>query len=238
MRKLNAASMLIVFTTTVLIVSIFISSCSSQKSEQMDDEKEKVSQKQEKAIQEKEKVSQEIKKKGEPFDIWSRFSASGWMGDGAKKEATKYIQLLEACRENPHSAPLCIKITYTPGPDGWAGIYWLNKPDNWGQKPGENFQRIGYKKLTFWARGENGGEVVEFKAGGIDARKRGDEYIYIDSFEVSPGKFVLDNDWKQYTLDLEGKDLSSVIGGFCWVANRAANSKGLTFYIDDIYYDF
>lgn len=235
MRKLKVTSMLITFTATVLILFLFISSCSSQKNEQVNQGKGEVIQQKEKGIQETEMKNKGIEKKGEPFDIWSKFTASGWMGDG-ESQKVKYLHLFEAWKTNPHSTPLCIKITYTPGPVGWAGIYWQNKPDNWGDKPGENFQRIGYKKLTFWARGENGGEVVEFKGGGIDARKEGKTYI--DSFEVSSGKVVLDKNWKQYTLDLDGKDLSSVIGGFCWVASSTANPEGLTFYLDDIYFDF
>jgi hypothetical protein len=166
------------------------------------------------------------------FDVGARFYASGFMGDG--ESGTNYVQLIEACKTKPHSPPYCIKTTYTPGPKKWAGIYWQNKPNNWGDKPGKNFQEAGYKKLTFRARGENGGEVVEFKAGDIDDSEK----QFKDSFNVSNGKIILEKEWKQYTLNLDGLDLSSVIGGFCWVASRAANPDGLTFYLDDIYYDF
>ncbi len=170
-------------------------------------------------------------KKSEPLDVWAKFVASGWMGDG--ELGTKYIQLFEACKENPHSVPICIKIVYKPGPKGWGGIYWQNKADNWGDFKGEDFSRARYKKITFWARGEKGGEVVEFKAGGINAPGK----KYRDSFEVILGKVVLESNWRRYTLNLEGKDLSSVIGGFCWVASGSSNPDGLTFYLDDIYYE-
>ena len=167
----------------------------------------------------------------QPFDVLSKFYAAGWMGDG--EQGTKYVQLFEAWEKNPHSAPVCVKIIYNPGPKGWAGIYWQNKPNNWGDKPGKNLKKYGYKKLTFWAKGEKGGEMVEFKAGGISSGKK-----YADSFEVSTGKVILGKEWKQYTLDLEDEDLSSAIGGFCWVASKSGNSRGLTFYLDDVYYDF
>jgi hypothetical protein len=167
-----------------------------------------------------------------PFDILSIFYPAGWMGDG--ETGTRYINFHEGWKNDPHSVPTCVKITYNPGPKGWAGIYWQNKPNSWGDKPGANFQKMGYKKLTFWARGEKGGEVVEFKAGGINAPGK----IYRDSFDVSTGRIVLEKEWKQYTIDLEDEDLSSVIGGFCWVAARSSNPEGLTFYIDDVYYDF
>jgi hypothetical protein len=165
------------------------------------------------------------------FDVAAQFTAAGFMGDG--EQGRKYIQVLEAWTTDPHSPPNCIKVIYSPGPNGWGGVYWQNKPDNWGDQPGEDFSHAGYKKLTFWARGDTGGEVVEFKAGGINAPGK----PYKDSFEAATGKVQLEKGWKQYTLDLTGKDLSSVIGGFSWVAAASANPKGATFYLDDIFYE-
>jgi hypothetical protein len=165
------------------------------------------------------------------FDVASRFTASGFMGDG--EQGRKYTDVKEAWTTNPHSPPDCIKVVYSPGPNGWGGVYWQNKPDNWGDQPGEDFSRAGYKKLTFWARGDTGDEVIEFKAGGINAPGK----RYKDSFDATTGKVRLDKAWKQYTLDLSGKDLSSVIGGFCWDAAASANPKGATFYLDDIVYE-
>jgi len=43
---------------------------------------------------------------------------------------------------------------------------------------------------------------------------------------------------KKYEIDLEGSDLSSVIGGFCWVASKDFNSHPtIVFYFDDIYFE-
>ena len=173
-------------------------------------------------------ASAPVHTQGQPLDVTSQFVASGWMGDA--EQGKKYVQLNEAWKESPHTAPSCIKIVYSPGPNGWGGVYWQNKPDNWGDQPGENLGQAGYRKITFWARGQNGGEVVEFKAGGI--RTAGKPYK--DSFEANLGRTTLEKDWKPYTIDLVNKDLSSVIGGFCWVASQSANPKGLTFYLDDI----
>jgi hypothetical protein len=90
--------------------------------------------------------------------IAAQFTASGSMGDG--EQGTKFIQLNESWKDKPHSAPSCIKVAYSPGPNGWGGVYWQNKPDNWGDKPGEDFSQARYKKLTFWARGETGDELI------------------------------------------------------------------------------
>lgn len=166
-----------------------------------------------------------------PFDVAAKFTPSGWMGDG--EAGTRYVQQLDASSQCPHSVPKCVKVTYTPGPKGFAGVYWQNKPDNWGDLPGDDFKQFCYKKLTFRARGEAGGEVIECKAGGVNAPGK----TYRDSFEVPSGKIVLDKQWKQFTLNLEKEDLSSVIGGFSWAAAKSANPNGLTFYLTDIQYE-
>ncbi|MBM4285676.1 MAG: hypothetical protein FJ128_10580 [Deltaproteobacteria bacterium] len=165
------------------------------------------------------------------FDVGAKFIASGWMGDG--EMGKKYIKLVEGWTEKPHSPPHCVKIQYSPGPKGWGGIYWQNKADNWGDSPGADFSKKGYKKINFWAKGEKGGEIVEFKAGGITAPGK----KYRDSFEVSLGKVTLTKEWQSFTIDLTGQNLSSVIGGFCWVTSESANPGGLTFYLDDIFYE-
>lgn len=165
------------------------------------------------------------------FDVAAKFTASGWMGDG--EAGTRYVQQVDAMGPCPDSVPSCVKVTYTPGPKGFAGVYWQNKPDNWGDLSGDDFKQFCYKKLTLRARGEAGGEVIECKAGGINAPGK----KYRDSFEVTTGKIVLKKEWQSFTLNLEKEDLSSVIGGFSWVAAKSANPNGLTFYLADIRYE-
>ena len=162
-------------------------------------------------------------------DIQTKFASSGWMGDG--EYGRKYIQFFGADRSNPHTRPESIKITYKFGPARWGGIYWQNAPDNWGDVPGNNYSGKGFSKVSFWARGEHGGEVVEFKAGGIERKNK----QYRDSFSATTGRLTLTRDWKPYTIDLAGANLSSVIGGFCWVASADYNqSKQITFFLDDL----
>lgn len=167
----------------------------------------------------------------QPFNVGDKFTASGRMGGPARNREIQHINMVEGWKINPHSSPVCIQVVYKPGKNGWAGVYWQNKPDNWGKKPGENLKTAGYQKLTFWARGEKGTEVVEFKAGGIEGK------THKDSFEASTGKITLGAEWQQYIMDLKDKDLSMVIGGFAWVATESTNPEGLTFYLDDILYE-
>ena len=167
----------------------------------------------------------------EAFNIQDMFTPSGWMGDG--EFGRKYIIFTGAHKADCHSLPDCVKIKYTFGPKRWAGIYWQNKPDNWGDNPGEDFSDKGYTKATFWAKGETGKEKVKFKVGGIDNPSKN----YQDSFGKTAGMIILTKEWKQYEINLANENISSVIGGFCWVTSEDDNnSKSITFYIDDIVY--
>jgi len=48
---------------------------------------------------------------------------------------------------------------------------------------------------------------------------------------------VLADYWQQFTIDLRGKNLSSIIGGFAWATNLDVNPNGVVFYLDDIRYE-
>jgi hypothetical protein len=166
---------------------------------------------------------------GRGVDIQNLFTPSGWMGDG--EYGRKYIDFSGADRTNPHSPPDSIRIVYTFGPKKWGGIYWQNLPDNWGGKAGFDYSSKGFSKVTFWARGALGGEIVEFKVGGIDDPSK----KYRDSLVATTGRVTLAKEWKQYTVDLSKADFSSVIGGFCWVASADYNvGNKITFYLDDM----
>ncbi len=165
-------------------------------------------------------------------NIIKYFTPSGLMGDA---EASPESVELDEWYRDENAMDFCIQVSYNPPTNGrgWAGIYWQNEPDNWGDNKGENFSKKKYKEVTFSARGEVGTEIVEFKAGGINF----DNKTYKDSFEVSTGKVLLGKDWKRYSLSLADKNLESVIGGFCWVTSQSSNPDGLTFYLASIRYE-
>ncbi len=157
----------------------------------------------------------------------NHYIASGWMGDYGD------LRLDEGWKENPHSGTTCIKIGYTAEQKqgaGWTGIYWQNPANNWGTKPG-GYDISGASKLVFWVKGTKGGEMLsEVKIGGITGE-------YSDSDSASIGPITLTKEWKEYKIDLKGKDLSYISGGFCWSASAADNPEGFTIYFDDIYYE-
>jgi hypothetical protein len=157
----------------------------------------------------------------------NHFIPSGWMGDVGD------IRMDDAYMKDAHSGSTCIKFVYTAqGSNGqrWGGVYWQNPANNWGEKDG-GFDLTGATKLTFWAKGEKGGEnIQEFKMGGITGR-------YSDSDVAGIGPVALTKDWKKYEIDLTDKDLSYISGGFVWATNADVNPDGCTFYLDDIIYE-
>ena len=160
-----------------------------------------------------------------PFDLTPEngdapYAASGFMGNaGAITVATS--------TENPHSGKSDIKVQYNAA-DNWGGVVWQSPADDWGDKPG-GFDLDGAKKLTFWARGAQGGEKVEFGFGLIDRDKK--------FYDTAKGKTAatLTKEWKQYTVPIGDVDLSRIKTGFYWTA--AATGAPFTFYLDDIKYE-
>jgi len=170
----------------------------------------------------------------EPFNIYSdkgargnHYIPSGYMGD------YNDVSLGQNWKESPYSGKTCIKITYRPNMSQsarWVGLYWQRSPNNWGEKK-SGYDLTGARRLSFWARGEKGGERIEVvKMGGVNG-------TYPDSDTASIGPVILTKDWQEYNIDLEGKDLSYISGGFCWTANLDANHDGATFYFDEMRYE-
>lgn len=157
----------------------------------------------------------------------NHYSPSGWMGDFGD------LKVNPGWMDRPHSGKTCVKITYSGKMTqnaGWTGMYWQDPANNWGDRKG-GFNLTGATKLTFWARGEKGGEkVTEFKFGGITGE-------WPDSDSQSIGPIELSNQWQKYSIDLADKDMSDIIGGFCWSASRDDNPNGFTIYLDDIRYE-
>ncbi|MDD2665424.1 MAG: NosD domain-containing protein [Methanocellales archaeon] len=130
---------------------------------------------------------------------------------------------------------------YTDAQQNWAGVYWQDPENNWGNCSTGGYNLTDATNLSFWAKGDNGTEKIEFKIGGIGRDPDTDQQIalYPDSLHpaVSTGIINLTNEWEQYTINLTGKNLSHVIGGFCWVTNTTLNPNGCTFYLDDVKYN-
>ena len=168
-----------------------------------------------------------------PFDVLRHFVPSGWMGDGAVEDGRyiRFSSLAGECDRPGDDDDVCIRIDYTPGPVGWAGIHWQYPEHNWGEVPGTKLENAS--RIVFWAKGIAGDEIVRFKAGGISSPGK----PYNDSFELSLGTRRLATGWKEYQVDLpSGLDPSNVVAAFSWIAESGPNPEGVSFLLDAMTY--
>ncbi len=151
------------------------------------------------------------------------WSPSGWMGN------TKDLTLNLDATVSPRSGKNCLEVNYKTYAEDWVGVAWQHPVNDWGEQPG-GFDLSGAKKLTFWARGKNGGEQVDFAVGIL-----GKDRKFFDTVKAELKGVKLKRDWQQYSIDLKGQDLSRVKTPFVWTTF----SKGLpvTFYLDDIQFE-
>jgi hypothetical protein len=162
-----------------------------------------------------------------PFAIYTEdgapqnFVPAGWMGD------TQSIKMNPGETTQPHSGKTCLKVEFT-GSKGWGGVTWQNPPGDWGDRPG-GYDFTGAKKITFWARGENGGEVVNFEFGTIAKSKN-----FGDTAKGAVPKIALTKEWKRYEIPVSG-DLTRIKTPFVW--NLASPGKPVTFYLDDVQWE-
>ncbi|MCL2145072.1 MAG: hypothetical protein FWH43_06250 [Endomicrobia bacterium] len=169
-----------------------------------------------------------------PFYVYSdigtkdnHYSPYGFMGD------VNALTVDQGWKVNPQSGISCIKVIYEPanGRVGWAGVYWTEPPNNWGDK-GFGFNLAGAERISFWAKGEKGGEVINnFIMGGIQGKECEDS----DSRAIGP--IELSTEWKQFFVDIEDADLANIIGGFCFTVTKNNNPLGAVFYLDNIVYE-
>jgi len=156
----------------------------------------------------------------------NHFAPSGWMGDWPD------LEFFECERTNPYSGEVSVRITYDPqGSNGWAGIYWQEPDGNWGNIDGVGYDLDRATELRFHVRGEQGGERIRFLMGGIWGEHPDSQYPALTTGEV-----ILTDTWKAHSIDLRGRDLSRVIGGFGFATDRCLNPGPITFYLDDIHY--
>lgn len=148
------------------------------------------------------------------------FAPTGWMGDTAS------LKTEMECKTQPRSGKNCIKFAYSNAA-AWVGVVFQHPANDWGELPA-GLDLSGAKKLSFWARGEKGGEKVKIEFGILKGKK----YFDTDSGVL---EVTLTDTWKQFSLDLAGKDLKRIKSGFVFV--MAGNGAPQTVYVDDVVYE-
>ncbi len=157
-----------------------------------------------------------------PATIFADGAEALWVPSGYMGE-TSAIEMDAESKDSPHSGATCLKVAYTKS-EGWGGVVWQHPANDWGSEPG-GFDVSGASKLTFWARGADGGEIIKFGFGVIGADKP-----YADTAKKEL-KVTLTKAWTEYTIDVSGLNLSRVKTGFMWVIGGAG--KPVNFFIDD-----
>lgn len=167
-----------------------------------------------------------------PFQVYADFgdpknhgTPSGWMGD------FRDLSMEAAWTNRPRSGRTCMRFAYTAEGTRYAdmaGVLWQYPANNSGDVDGRLDLR-GAQKLIFWARGEQGGEMIaSFLFGGALG-------AYPDSDKAAIYEIRLNPEWTRYEIDLSACDLRHISCFFGWVAGRFANQAGMVFYVDDIW---
>ena len=145
---------------------------------------------------------------------------SGYMGN------TRALKVDEACTESPFRGSTCMRIDYLDH-IGWAGIFWQNPANDWGDKPGGvNLSKA--TTLVFRARGLRGGEKVTFFMGGLKDK------AFNDTAEARLPDVILKKEWTRYRIPLDGLDLSCIKTGFGFTLGN--DGDPFAFFLDDIQY--
>lgn len=150
----------------------------------------------------------------------------------------------------PYDGESCIRCSQATVPGDWGGWLFLNgwlaegetAPRlNDGSVDGQGLDLTGAQKLTFWARGEYGVETVEFFTCGFGYD--GEWGTPVVPFPDSAGKHTLGyvrlgSEWQQFTIDLRGEDMSSIVCGFGYVlSGEKSGAAESAFYLDDIRFE-
>lgn len=146
---------------------------------------------------------------------------SGFMG------STDAMTVEPDCKDDPKFGDHCTKVTYNQAGD-WGGVVWQHPENDWGKLPG-GFDLTGAKKLTFWAKGKNGGEEAKFGVGVI-----GKDQPYFDTTKVEV-PVTLEKEWKQFSIDLADRDLQRIKSGFFF--SLAGQGDPVEFYLDKIVFE-
>ena len=180
-----------------------------------------------------------------PYNHFSE-RAKMWGGTGSGN-----VEMNECWSDNPYSGGTCIRCTFTPGETTyWGGFYfqngvWLEGAEaqelNWGTYKDAGYDLTGATRLSFWARGEKGGERIKFFILGIGWSGSIENSEYPDSdYQRTINYFPLNKEWTKYEINLGKVDLSYVLDGFGWVGGSGSSESGsqpVTFYVDEICLD-
>ena len=150
----------------------------------------------------------------------------------------------ESFTDQPYSGDTCIRCQVNTKKGTWGGWMFLTGmlvPDeeylifNDGATPDQGEDLTGMHELRFWARGQNGGESVEFICFGFGAEDSA--IAYKDTASKQKLKVNLTTDWQEYVIRWDSLDLSNIVLGFGYACSDGKSEvKENIFYLDEIRY--
>lgn len=180
-------------------------------------------------------------------DSANRFTQKAKIDDG---QSDFVFDMNENWQEDPFLGSSAIQARVKTAGRSWGGWLFVNGylPDGetvpqltFGERPGTGLDLTGATELVFEARGEQGGEIVEFFTAGLgyDGETNSRVASYPDSNQkVTLGFITLTDEWITYRIDLSGADLSSIGCGFGFVLSGVKSGEAESvFYLDEIRFE-
>ena len=166
-----------------------------------------------------------------PLDVKEIFKGREKAGDAAA--GSNYLAMQDEFVDDENHCEFCIAVEYKPGPQGKALVaFKADKP----------YDLSEASKLTFIARGENGGESIKVFVGGVKAINL-DKNIAPTDYEKAKeikfamsSQFVLTKEWQTYEVDLENADLSAVTHAFAFEVQKGTGNERQVIYLNSIFY--
>lgn len=152
--------------------------------------------------------------------------------------------LIEDWGENPHSGTTCIRCERGTAGLNWGCWMFMNGYVPAGMtdpvvsdesEESRGLDLTGATELRFYARGEKGGEAVDFFCAGFG--RLGEELAaaHADTADECRRSVWLSTEWEEYAIPLDGMDLSEISCGFGYAVDDNENPDGdIVFYLDDI----
>lgn len=165
-----------------------------------------------------------------PFEIDHLYSFDERAGDALLPFG--FLRVHNSFIDTERDCEFCIRVEYIPGSGGVAGIAFRND---------KGLDLSAAKKVTFYAMGGEGGEIVKFKAAGKKVDKNGVEDTEIFNnvkFDKTTEEVTLTKNWKKLEIDLSKDDLSGITHPFGLEISKEKNKPDSVVYLKGVKYEF
>jgi hypothetical protein len=180
-------------------------------------------------------------------DSANRFSQKAKIDDG---HSDFVFDMNENWQEAPFLGSSAIQARVKTADLSWGGWLFVNGylPEgetvphlSFGEMPGAGLDLTGATELVFEAKGEQGGEIVEFFTAGLgyDGETNSRVASYPDSNrKITLGFVTLTDEWSTYRIKLGDANLSSIGCGFGFVLSGIKSGEAESvFYLDEIRFE-